>query len=327
MLSMLTIVVPCYNEEEVLPVSSQALLLVIKQLIEEKQIHPESKLLFVDDGSKDDTWQVITELHKTDPVHFNGLKLSRNFGHQKALLAGMTQASASSDIVISIDADLQDDVQAIRNMVAAYHEGYDVVYGVRNNRESDTFFKRHSAQLFYGLMKKMGVELIPNHADFRLLSHRAVTNLLAFSEEAPFFRGLVPLVGFSSTNVYYRREKRVAGESKYPLKKMIRFALEGITSFSILPIQLIRLLGLVTILIGIFYMGYTLVQKYIYHAVVNGWASIIMSIWVLGGLQLVGIATIGEYLGRVYTEVKKRPRFIIETVLEKKERLNESDNK
>lgn len=314
---VLTIVVPCYNEEEVLPLSSQELAQVLKDLTEQGKISDKSKILFVDDGSSDRTWALIQNLYKEAAGLFNGVKLSRNFGHQKALLAGMTEAVEGSDAILSIDADLQDDVGAIEEMVERFLEGSDVVYGVRDNRDTDTPFKRNTALAFYSLMGKLGVKLIPNHADFRLLSQRALRTLLSYKEETPFLRGMVALIGFPEAKVYYKRKERAAGESKYPLKKMITFALDGITSFSVMPIKMIRLLGCITTLIGIAYIFYTLFQKYILHSTIHGWASLIMSIWILGGLQLIALSTLGEYLGRVYSEVKNRPRFIIERNLDK----------
>ncbi|MGY3750469.1 glycosyltransferase family 2 protein [Vagococcus acidifermentans] len=307
----LTIIIPCYNEEEMLPVSSAKITEELTRLIDTNKVSAQSCLLFVDDGSRDDTWQIIEQLHEKNPVWLKGLKLSRNFGHQHALLAGMSAACGRSEMVVTIDADLQDDIHAIEKMVDAYNEGYDVVYGVRSNRDTDTAFKRQTAALFYQLMRKIGVEMVPNHADFRLLSRRAVAALLSFKEQNLFLRGLVPLVGFPSAKVYYFREKRAAGESKYPLKKMVQFAMEGISSFSIMPIRLVRNLGLLTFLIGIVYMFYVLVQKMSGNTE-TGWSSLAMSIWLLGGVQLIGLSIIGEYIGKIYSEVKRRPRFIIE---------------
>ncbi|MDT2738589.1 MULTISPECIES: glycosyltransferase family 2 protein [Enterococcus] len=309
----ISIVVPCYNEEEVLPISSKALLTLLEDMVEEGLISDESNITFVDDGSKDKTWAIINKLSESNP-HFKGIKFSRNFGHQNALLAGMTVMNEKSDAIVTIDADLQDDVNAIREMVSAFLSGYDVVYGVRNNRDSDTPFKRKTANLFYSLMNKLGVNTIPNHADFRLMSKRATKVLLEFKEENLFLRGMVPLVGFSSTKVYYSRKERAAGESKYPLKKMVNFALEGITSFSIVPIRFLRNLGIGVFFVGIIYMLYIFIQHLI-GDVVSGWSSIIISIWLLGGLQLIGMSIVGEYIGKIYFEVKRRPRFIIEETI------------
>lgn len=310
MTNILTIVVPCYNEQEVLPETVKELGAILTNLINKKQVAFNSKILFVNDGSKDKTWQLISEY--TDKyAYVTGIKFSRNYGHQNALLAGMTVAVKYSDMIITIDADLQDDVNAIPKMVAKYQEGYDVVYGVRNSRKTDTFFKRRTALAFYGLMGKLGVNLVPDSADYRLLSKRATESLLEFRERNLFLRGMVPLVGYKSTKVYYARKERYAGTSKYPLGKMLHFALDGITSFSIAPIHLILYLGLITIIISIICMIYTLVEKFAGH-VVSGWSSLMISIWLLGGIQLISISVIGEYIGKIFSEVKHRPRFTIE---------------
>ena len=309
--NVLTIVVPCFNEEEVLPETVKELGNILSNLIKQEKVALDSKLLFVNDGSKDKTWQLISEYTDEYP-YVTGIKFSRNYGHQNALLAGMTVAVKYSDMIITIDADLQDDVNAIPKMVEKYLEGYDVVYGVRNSRKTDTFFKRRTALAFYGLMRKLGVNLVPNSADNRLLSKRATESLLAFKERNLFLRGMVPLVGYKSTKVYYARKERFAGESKYPLSKMLHFALDGITSFSIAPIHLILYLGLLTVLISIVCMIYTIVQKCLGH-VVSGWSSLMISIWLLGGIQLISISVIGEYVGKIFSEVKHRPRFTIES--------------
>lgn len=311
-MSKLFIVVPCYNEEEVLPISSKVLLDFLKRMIAKNKVSTESSILFVDDGSKDKTWAIIKRLSEQEE-HFKGLKFSRNFGHQNALLAGMTTAVQFADMIVTIDADLQDDVEAIEGMIDAYHDGNDVVYGVRSNRDTDTAFKRKTAEMFYSFMNKLGVNTVPNHADFRLMSNRATKVLLTFKEENLFLRGMVPLVGFPSTKVYYSRNIRVAGESKYPLKKMLNFAMEGITSFSIVPIKMVRNIGFITLLIGIFYMIYSLIQHFTGN-VEAGWSSLIISIWFLGGIQLISLSIVGEYIGKIYSEVKGRPRFIIEEV-------------
>lgn len=309
-MSKLFIVVPCYNEEEVLPISSKVLLDFLKRMIAKNKVSTESSILFVDDGSKDKTWAIIKRLSEQEE-HFKGLKFSRNFGHQNALLAGMTTAVQFADMIVTIDADLQDDVEAIEGMIDAYHDGNDVVYGVRSNRDTDTAFKRKTAEMFYSFMNKLGVNTVPNHADFRLMSNRATKVLLTFKEENLFLRGMVPLVGFPSTKVYYSRNIRVAGESKYPLKKMLNFAMEGITSFSVVPIKMVRNIGFITLLIGIFYMIYSLIQHFTGN-VEAGWSSLIISIWFLGGIQLISLSIVGEYIGKIYSEVKGRPRFIIE---------------
>ena len=265
----------------------------------------------MNDGSQDKTWQLISQY--TDKYSYvAGAKFSRNYGHQNALLAGMTVAVDYSDMIITIDADLQDDVNAIPKMVAKYQEGYDVVYGVRNSRQTDTFFKRRTALAFYGLMKRLGVNMVPDSADYRLLSKRATKSLLAFKERNLFLRGMVPLVGYKSAKVYYARKERFAGTSKYPLSKMLHFALDGITSFSIAPIHLIMYLGLITVVGSIVCMIYTLIEHAIGH-VVSGWSSLMISIWLLGGIQLISISVIGEYVGKIFSEVKHRPRFTIET--------------
>nr|WP_270306013.1 glycosyltransferase family 2 protein [Enterococcus faecalis] len=290
--------------------SSKVLLDFLKRMIAKNKVSTESSILFVDDGSKDKTWAIIKRLSEQEE-HFKGLKFSRNFGHQNALLAGMTTAVQFADMIVTIDADLQDDVEAIEGMIDAYHDGNDVVYGVRSNRDTDTAFKRKTAEMFYSFMNKLGVNTVPNHADFRLMSNRATKVLLTFKEENLFLRGMVPLVGFPSTKVYYSRNIRVAGESKYPLKKMLNFAMEGITSFSIVPIKMVRNIGFITLLIGIFYMIYSLIQHFTGN-VEAGWSSLIISIWFLGGIQLISLSIVGEYIGKIYSEVKGRPRFIIE---------------
>ena len=308
--NLLTIVVPCYNEEEVLPETVKELGKILNSLIDEGKVATNSKILFVNDGSKDKTWQLISK-YSTDYPYVTGIKFSRNYGHQNALLAGMTTAVEYSDMIITIDADLQDDVNAIPKMVDKYLEGYDVVYGVRNSRKTDTFFKRRTALAFYSMMEKMGVNLVPDSADYRLLSKRATEGLLAFKERNIFLRGMVPLVGYKSTKVYYARKERFAGESKYPLSKMLHFALDGITSFSIAPIHLILYLGLLTVAVSIICMIYVLVEKCMGH-VVSGWSSLMISIWLLGGIQLISISVIGEYIGKIFSEVKHRPRYTIE---------------
>ncbi|HLU21486.1 glycosyltransferase family 2 protein [Lederbergia graminis] len=312
-LPILTIVVPCYNEEEVFEETYKQLKEILRDLIDEKYVSNTSKLLFVNDGSKDSTWEKITQAYlQDDSVH--GIKLARNFGHQKALLAGLEDAVTYSDCVISIDADLQDDVQVIKEFVIKYLEGYDVVYGVRDSRETDTAFKRSTALGFYRLMDKLGLPLVNNHADYRLLSKRALEALLQFKETHLFLRGIVPLVGFKSTKVYYDRKERLAGESKYPLKKMLSFAFDGITSFSIKPIRLITVLGFSASFISLLAAIYVLYQKFATDTV-SGWASVMISIWFIGGLLLMSIGLIGEYIGKIYEEVKQRPRYIVEESL------------
>lgn len=308
--NVLTIIVPCYNEEEVLPETVKELEKILNNLIADNKVASKSKILFVNDGSNDETWNLISRY--TDEFSYvTGIKFSRNYGHQNALLAGMSVAVRYSDMLITIDADLQDDVSAIPKMVDKFKEGFDVVYGVRNSRKTDTFFKRRTALAFYSLMGKLGVNLVPDSADYRLLSRRATASLLEFKERNLFLRGMVPLVGYNSTKVYYARKERFAGKSKYPLSKMIHFAFDGITSFSIAPIHLILYLGLLTVIISIICMIYTIIEKCMGH-VVTGWSSLMISIWLLGGIQLISISVIGEYIGKIFSEVKHRPRFTIE---------------
>ena len=309
----LYLVVPCYNEEEVLPETSKRLKEKFSVLKGEGKITDDSRIVFVDDGSKDRTWEIIETLHAEDPV-FRGIKLSRNKGHQNALLAGLMTVKDECDAAISLDADLQDDINAIDKMVDEYKNGYEVVYGVRSSRKKDTFFKRTTAQGFYKMMKAMGVETVYNHADYRLMSSRALNALAEFPEVNLFLRGLVPLVGFKSTSVTYERGVRFAGESKYPLKKMLAFAFEGITSMSIKPIRLICTLGLLIFFVSIAVLIYSVVRHLLGYTVV-GWTFLNISIWLLGGLQLLAIGVIGEYIGKIYLETKHRPKFIIDTYL------------
>jgi len=306
----LTIVVPCYNEEEVLPETIAQLNNVLGELITEKLISNESKLLFVDDGSKDKTWSLIyKESIENRSVH--GLKLSRNVGHQNALLAGLLTAKKSSDCVISIDADLQDDIQIIREFIVKFKDGFDIVYGVRKRRDTDHIFKKKTAEFFYKLMRKLGVNLIYNHADYRLMSKRAIDELERFEEVNLFLRGIVPLIGFPSTSIYYDRKERLAGTTKYPLKKMLSFAFEGITSFSITPIRFVLLLGLVSFFVSFLFGCYFITLKFL-GGVETGWTSLITSIWLIGGLQLIAIGLIGEYIGKIYKEAKRRPKYSID---------------
>jgi glycosyltransferase involved in cell wall biosynthesis len=307
---VLTIVVPCYNEEEVLPETVKQLGFVIDNLIQDKLVAKASTILFVDDGSKDRTWSLIERFHLSHAA-VTGLKLAKNAGHQSALLAGLLTAKTYSDCVVSIDADLQDDIMAIREFVVKYHEGYEIVYGVREKRDSDTFFKRATAQGFYKLMTKMGVNIHYNHADFRLMSKRTLDELEKFQEVNLFLRGIVPLIGFSSTEVYYERKERFAGESKYPLRKMLGFALDGITSFSVTPIRFVTLMGFLLFVFSIVAAFYAIVGK-LMGANVTGWTSLILSVWFIGGVQLLGLGLIGEYIGKIYKEVKRRPLYVIE---------------
>ena len=305
----LYLVIPCYNEEEVLPETSKRLREKYTALMSAGKIDADSKIVFVNDGSKDRTWEMICDLHKADPV-FRGICLSRNKGHQNALMAGLMTVKGECDAAISMDADLQDDINAIDEMVDRYLEGYEVVYGVRSSRKKDTFFKRTTAEGFYKVMRAMGVETVYNHADYRLMSRRALEALAEFDEVNLFLRGIVPLVGFKSTEVTYERGERFAGESKYPLKKMLAFATEGITSMSIKPIRLITTLGFLVFLFSIGVLIYSIVRKFTGYTV-PGWAFLAVSIWALGGIQLLAIGVIGEYIGKIYLETKHRPKFIV----------------
>jgi glycosyltransferase involved in cell wall biosynthesis len=307
---IVTIVVPCYNEEEVLPETICELDNLLIDLVNEKVISNRSRLLFVDDGSTDETWEIIYKegLRKE---HVHGIKLSRNVGHQNALLAGLFTAKDYSDCVISIDADLQDDIQVIREFIQKFTEGNEIVYGVRKCRETDSFFKRSTAQGFYKLMKVMGVDLVYNHADFRLMSRRAISELKRFKEANLFLRGIVPLIGFQSAQVFYDRKIRKAGQSKYPLKKMISFAFDGITSFSVTPIRAVLLIGCFSFFVSLLFGGYFLTLKFLGETQ-TGWTSLITSIWLIGGLQLIGIGLIGEYIGKIYKESKQRPKYTID---------------
>ena len=317
-MDVLTIVIPCFNEQEVLPETVKEIGNILTSLIKNRKIDKRSKILFVNDGSTDNTWNLISKYSKTY-YYVAGIKFTKN-----ALIAGMTAAVRYSDMIITIDADLQDDVNAIPKMVKKYYEGFDVVYGVRNSRQTDTFFKRKTALTFYKLMRKLGVNLVPNSADYRLLSKRATDSLLAFKERNLFLRGMVPLIGYKSAKVFYARKERYAGKSKYPLNKMIHFALDGITSFSIAPIHLILYLGIVTVIISVMCMIYTIIEKVAGH-VVSGWSSLMISIWLLGGVQLISISVIGEYIGKIFSEVKRRPRFNIEEETYTKKMENTSD--
>ena len=310
----LYIVVPCYKEQEVLPETSRRLKEKMLSLMEAGKISRDSRVMFVNDGSKDETWPIISRLHEQEPEMFSGVNLSRNRGHQNALLAGLLTAVNYADMIISMDADLQDDINAVDAMVDAYHEGYEVVYGVRSKRETDTFFKRFTAEGFYKVMRALGVDIVFNHADYRLMSRRAVEGLAQFTEVNLFLRGIVPQIGYKWTTVTYERAERFAGESKYPLKKMLAFAADGITSFSVKPIRLVFSAGVCVFLISLIMFIYAIVVKAPGHPT-NGWASLMASLWMLGGIQLLGLGVVGEYIGKIYNETKRRPRFIIESVL------------
>ncbi len=312
---ILYLVIPCYNEEAVLHETAKQLLAKMNSMFERGMISRESKIMFVNDGSKDKTWEIIEELHAANPI-YSGVKLSRNKGHQNALLAGLMTAKEKADMAISLDADLQDDVDVIDRMVEKYYEGNDVVYGVRSARDTDTFFKKFTAEGFYKIMQAMGVEIVFNHADYRLMSKRALEGLSEFREVNLFLRGIVPLIGYSSDIVTYERHERFAGESKYPLKKMLAFATDGITSFSIKPIRMITTCGFVIFAISLLMLLYFLVIHFM-GATVHGWTSTIVSIWAIGGLQLLAIGIVGEYIGKIYLETKARPKYLIETVLDR----------
>jgi len=310
---ILYLVVPCYNEEEVLPETAKRLGEKLAQHIEFGKISPESRIVFVNDGSADRTWEIICGLHSKNKL-FAGINLSKNRGHQNALLAGLMTVRERADITISLDADLQDDIDAIDGMLDKYYSGCDIVYGVRSSRKTDTGFKRFTAQAFYKFMTFMGADVIFDHADYRLMSKRALDGLAEFSEVNLFLRGIVPMVGYTSGIVTYERHERFAGTSKYPLKKMLAFAFEGITSLSTRPIRLITTLGISIFAISIIMLIYSVV-RYFMGATVVGWVSMVTSIWAIGGLQLLAIGIIGEYIGKIYLETKKRPRFIIEKFL------------
>lgn len=310
----LAIVVPCYNEEEVLKIASKALRDVLADLIQKGKIAEDSFILFVNDGSKDRTWELIEEEHAAYPTQVRGVKLAGNVGHQFALTAGLLTAKDMSDVTVSIDADLQDDVNVIEEMIDKFHAGCDIVYGVRKERKTDTFFKRTTAQGFYKLMDVMGVKTVYNHADFRLMSKRAVEEFSKYKETNLFLRGMMPLIGYQTDSVYYDRKERVAGESKYPLKKMLALAFNGISSFSVKPITLILGMGVFILCMSVVAAIYALVS-YFTGSVVPGWTSTMLSIWFLGGLQLLAIGMVGQYIGKIYMEVKQRPRYNIEKVL------------
>lgn len=309
MKDILYLVIPCYNEEEVLQETAKRLLEKINSMIESQLISCKSKILFINDGSKDKTWSIIQELHERNNI-FSGINLSRNRGHQNALLAGLMAAKEYSDMTISLDADLQDDIDVIDKFVEQYYDGSDIVYGVRSSRETDTFFKKATALTFYKLMRILGVDMVYNHADYRLMSKRALEGLGEYKEVNLFLRGMVPLIGYRYSIVEYERHERFAGESKYPLNKMIAFALDGITSLSIKPIRIIAGLGFAIFIIGGAALLYSLIVNFMGRTV-TGWTSLTLSIWMLGGIQLLSLGVIGEYIGKIYNETKRRPRFII----------------
>lgn len=310
-------VIPCYNEEAVLPETCYRLTEKLESMLGKKLIGKESRILFVDDGSKDKTWELIAQYNRENPW-VEGVKLAHNRGHQNALLCGLMTAMPQCDAAISMDADLQDDIDALDQFVTKFQDGCDVVYGVRNKRDTDTWFKRTTAEGFYKVMKLLGVDVVFNHADYRLMSKRALEGLSEYKEVNLFLRGIVPLIGYRSDYVYYDRHERFAGESKYPLKKMLSFALDGITSFSVKPLKLISNLGILISVLSIFGLLYALIS-YFAGVTVSGWTAIVCSIWLLGGLQMLCLGVVGGYIGKIYSEVKARPRFRVETYLENKQ--------
>ena len=312
----LWLVVPCYNEEEVLPETSKRLYKIMTDMIINGLISPESKIAFVNDGSKDKTWELIEKYHNNLDM-FVGINLSRNKGHQNALLAGLTVAKEHADMVITLDADLQDDIDVIPQFVQKYYDGNDIVYGVRNNRDTDTAFKRTTAQGFYKFMKFLGVEIVNNHADYRLMSKRAIRSLLEYGEVNVFLRGIIPTIGYKSDIVEYSRKERFSGESKYPLKKMLSFAFDGITSFSVKPLRISLLLGAISFIVSLIILVYCVVQFFLGNTV-SGWASLSVSVWALGGIQLLMLGIVGEYIGKIYLETKHRPKFFIDDILFKR---------
>ncbi len=312
---ILNLVIPCYNEEEALPYTKIELDKKMNSLIKKGLISSDSKVVLVNDGSKDKTWDIITDFHNENNMYV-GINLSRNKGHQNALLAGLIYSSKTSDISISMDADLQDDINAIDDMIDKYKNGADIVYGVRNSRKKDTFFKRFTAESFYKFMSKMGVEIVFNHADFRLMSKRAMEALSEYKEVNLFLRGIVPELGFKTDISYYSRNERVAGSSKYPLKKMISFAVDGITSFSVKPLRIIASIGFLILVLSFIMLIYSLTMKLCGNTV-SGWTFIVCSIWLIGGIQTLCLGVIGEYIGKIYNETKKRPRYIVESILDK----------
>ncbi len=307
----LGIVIPCYNEEEGLSETTKQLQSLLNEMIREGEISSESFVCYVDDGSKDRTWELIKGF-QNDDSHFKGIKLSRNFGHQNALIAGLMQLKDEADALISMDADLQDDIWVVKDFVAKYKEGYHVVYGVRDDRTTDTGFKRGTAEMFYKFQAFMGIESISNHADYRLLSQKALNTLAEFKEINLFIRGVVPLLGYKSCSVYYKRGERFAGETKYPLKKMIAFALDGIASFSVVPLRLITITGFILFLLSLLVIAWIVLDKLFFNTAVQGWTSTMVSIYFIGGIQIMSIGIIGEYIGRNFQQSKNRPRYIID---------------
>ncbi len=310
---ILYLVIPCYNEEEVLNITTNELTKKMNDLIKKKSISKDSKVLYVNDGSKDNTWNIIKEINKKNKL-FQGLKLSRNRGHQNALLSGLMYVKDLCDISISMDADLQDDINAIDEMVKEYKNGSEIVFGVRSSRKKDTFFKRFTAQTYYKLLASLGVNIVYNHADYRLMSKKALESLSEYNEVNLFLRGIIPELGYKTSTVYYERNKRVAGTSKYPLKKMIKLAIDGITSFSIKPLKMITNLGFIMGFVSLCILIYSLVRKLTGNTV-TGWTFTVVSIWFVSAVQMVSLGIVGEYIGKIYSETKRRPRYIIEEVL------------
>lgn len=305
----LYIVVPCYNEEEVLKETTKQLKKKLNDLIKKKVINKDSRVMYVNDGSKDKTWELIKEINEKEEL-FTGISLSRNRGHQNALLAGLMTAKEYADVVISMDADLQDDINAVDEMLEKYYDGCEIVYGVRSARKKDTWFKRTTAEGFYKFMEKMGVEIVFNHADYRLTSKTVLDNLESYKEVNLFLRGMFPLIGYKTDIVYYERNERFAGESKYPLKKMLSFAWDGITSFSVKPIRMVLNLGIIMFVVSMAVIIYSLIVKFTGHTV-SGWTFIVCSIWLAAGIEMLSLGIIGEYIGKIYSETKARPRFIV----------------
>lgn len=319
----LYIVVPCYNEEEVLFETSSRLRKKVRAMIKQGKVSEDSRIIFVNDGSKDKTWEIIYKLHKEDPI-FGGVNLSCNRGHQNALLAGLMTVKDLCSMAVSMDADLQDDIDAVEQMVDRYLDGCDIVYGVRSKRETDTFFKKATAEGFYKFMNLLGANTVYNHADYRLMSRRALNGLAEFKEVNLFLRGIVPMIGYKSDVVYYERHERFAGTSKYPLKKMISFAMEGITSLSIKPMRMITGVGMAVVGISILMLAYSVIQ-YFRGNTVPGWSSLMVSVWVVGGMILVSLGIVGEYVGKIYMETKGRPRYLIQEFLNEKGEKNEEE--
>lgn len=314
----LALVLPCYNEEEVLADTDRTLSGLLDRMIDRELVASGSCIVYTDDGSRDSTWQVITTLCRNNP-RAAGVRLAANSGHQNCVLAGMEYASTLADAVITIDADLQDDVEAIPEMVRKYREGADVVYGVRDNRDSDTPFKRHTAQMYYRILRRLGVNSVYNHADFRLLSARALADLMRYDERNVYLRGIVPLLGYKQECVTYARKPRMAGTTKYPLKKMVNLAMDGITSFSVKPVRMVSAVGLVFVAVAVVMLVYTL-ARYFTGATIEGWASLMLSLWFCSGVILLALGIVGEYIGKIYTEVKHRPRYSVS------ERIDAKDN-